>query len=127
MTHAGGFDVTVGSTPAYLAVPSGTGPWPGVVVIHESWGLNADVRASAHRLGSVGYLALAPDLYGGKSFVRCLRGVFRQLHAASGPAFVADAAGQAGPAGLPGGRGRGFVAPDLHVLRRAPRRGAGLR
>ena len=89
MTHAGGFDVTVGSTPAYLAVPSGTGPWPGVVVIHESWGLNTDVRASAHRLGSVGYLAVAPDLYGGKSFVRCLRGVFRQLHVASGPAFDA--------------------------------------
>jgi len=89
MTQATGFDVTVGSGPGYLAVPSGTGPWPGVVVIHESWGLNTDIRASTHRLGSAGYLALAPDLYEGRSFVRCFRGVFRQLHAGSGPVFDA--------------------------------------
>ena len=93
MTQAGGRYVTVGSTPGYLAAPTGTGPWPGVVVIHESWGLNTDIRASAHRLTSGYYLALAPDLYEGKSFARCFRGVFRQLHAGSGPAFDAiDAA-----------------------------------
>ena len=87
-------DVTIGVMPGYLAVPpTSPGPWPGVVVIHESWGLNADIRAQADRLAVGGYLALAPDLYGGRSFVRCFRDVFRQLHAGSGPAFeVIDAA-----------------------------------
>ena len=81
--------VAVGSTSGHLAVPAGPppGPWPGVVVIHESWGLNGGIRAHADRLASGGYLALAPDLYRGKSFVRCFRDVFRQLHAGSGPAF----------------------------------------
>jgi carboxymethylenebutenolidase len=81
-------DVTVGSTAAYLAVPVGTpGPWPGVVVIHEAFGLNADTRGHADRLAALGYLALAPDLTDGKSWLRCIRGMIRQLHAGSGPAF----------------------------------------
>jgi carboxymethylenebutenolidase len=82
-------EVAIGPTSGYLAVPDGPppGPWPGVVVLHESWGLNGDIRAHADRLAGEGYLALAPDLYRGKSFVRCFRDVFRQLHAASGPAF----------------------------------------
>jgi carboxymethylenebutenolidase len=87
--------VTLETTSGYLAVPVGPppGPWPGVVVIHESWGLNGDIRAQADRLAGEGYLALAPDLYRGKSFARCLRDVFRQLHAGSGSAFdVIDAA-----------------------------------
>jgi carboxymethylenebutenolidase len=81
--------VTVGSTSGYLAVPAGPppGPWPGVVVIHESWGLNGDIRAHADRLAAQGYLALAPDLYRGRSFARCLRSVFQQLRAGSGAAF----------------------------------------
>jgi len=44
-------DVTVGATAAYLAVPAASpGPWPGVVVIHEAFGLNADTRGHADRL-----------------------------------------------------------------------------
>jgi carboxymethylenebutenolidase len=83
-------DVTVGSATAYLAVPfASDGPWPGVVVIHEAFGLNPDTRAHADRLAALGYLALAPDLTAGKSWLRCIRGLFRQLHAGSGPAFEA--------------------------------------
>ena len=84
-------DVTVGSTAAYLAVPytpdGSSGPWPGVVVIHEAFGLNADTRAHADRLAALGYLALAPDLTGGKFWVRCVRSMIGQLRAGSGPAF----------------------------------------
>jgi carboxymethylenebutenolidase len=79
-------EATVGSTSGYLAVPAGPppGPWPSVVVIHKSWGLSPDIRAHADRLAAQGYLAMAPDLYRGRSFVRCLRSVFQQLHAGTG-------------------------------------------
>ena len=48
------------------AHPEGEGPWPGVVVIHEWWGLNDNVRAMARRFAGEGYLALAVDLYEGE-------------------------------------------------------------
>jgi carboxymethylenebutenolidase len=83
-----------GNTAGYLAVPTGgNGPWPGVVVIHEAFGLNDDIRKKADEFAAHGYLALAPDLFEGKSWIRCIRGAFRQLRAGSGPAFgVLDAA-----------------------------------
>ena len=85
-------DVTVGATAAYLAVPVTPGPWPGVVAIHEAFGLNDDIKAHADRLAALGYLALAPDLLAGKFWMRCVRGMFRQIAAGSGPAFeVLDA------------------------------------
>ena len=83
-------EVTVGPTSGYLAVPAASpGPWPGVVVIHEIFGLNRDIRAHADHLAALGYLALAPDLYAGKSWVRCVRSAIQQLHAGTGPAFEA--------------------------------------
>lgn len=85
-----------GTVPGYLAVPPGSpGPWPGVVVIHEAFGLNEDIRKKADELAARGYLALAPDLYGGKSWVRCIRGAFGQVRARSGPAFTALEAARA--------------------------------
>jgi len=81
-------DVAVSGTTAYLAVPaSAPAPWPGVVVIHEAFGLNADTRGHADRLAALGYLALAPDLNEGKPWLRCIRSMVRQARAGSGPAF----------------------------------------
>ena len=40
---------------------------PGIVVIHEWWGLNDNVRRATRRLAGEGYRALAVDLYGGES------------------------------------------------------------
>jgi len=51
----------------YLARPeNATGPLPGLLVIHEWWGLNDNVRAMTRRLAGEGYVALAVDLYGGQ-------------------------------------------------------------
>ncbi|HXW45736.1 MAG TPA: dienelactone hydrolase family protein [Streptosporangiaceae bacterium] len=83
-----------GTAAGYLAVPAGDpGPWPGVVVIHEILGLNGDIRRKADEFAAHGYLALAPDLFGGKFWIRCVRSAMSQLTAGSGPAFgVLDAA-----------------------------------
>jgi carboxymethylenebutenolidase len=50
----------------YLARPQGKGPFPGVIVIQEWWGLNDWVKQQADALAKEGYVALAPDLYRGK-------------------------------------------------------------
>jgi len=50
----------------FLAVPEGKGPFPGVLVIQEWWGLNDWMKDQAKHLAKQGYVALAPDLYRGK-------------------------------------------------------------
>ncbi len=50
---------------AALAVPAAT-PAPTVLLIHEWWGLNDQIKAVAAELANQGYLALAVDLYDGQ-------------------------------------------------------------
>jgi len=49
-----------------LYTPSGKGPLPALIVIHEWWGLNDWVKDQASKLADQGYVALAVDLYRGK-------------------------------------------------------------
>lgn len=51
----------------FLVVPDGKGPFPAVVVIQEWWGTNEWVKNQARALAKEGYVALAVDLYRGKS------------------------------------------------------------
>lgn len=52
----------------YLAMPRDAAePLPGIIVIHEWWGLNDNIKAMTRRLAGEGYVALAVDLYGGKT------------------------------------------------------------
>jgi carboxymethylenebutenolidase len=57
---------------AYLAVPDGPGPFPGVVVIHEAYGLNDNIREITRRFAGEGYAALAPDLFAGRRRAVCM-------------------------------------------------------
>lgn len=70
-----------------LAVPEGTGPWPAVVMVHEVYGIEANMRAHAERLASLGYLAVMPDLYSRGGMRKCLNATFRALQAGHGQAF----------------------------------------
>ena len=48
---------------AAIAAPGGAQTRPAVIVIHEVFGLNDDIRRIAGRLSDLGYVTLAPDLY----------------------------------------------------------------
>ena len=78
---------------ALIYTPEGKGPFPGILVIHEYWGLNDWVKEQSSKLSDLGYVALAVDLYRGKVAItpaeahEIMRGVpddraARDLHAA---------------------------------------------
>lgn len=51
---------------AYLAQDESiTAPRPGVIIVHEWWGVNDYVQNRAHMMAELGYVALAIDMYGG--------------------------------------------------------------
>jgi carboxymethylenebutenolidase len=60
------FDAGGAPTPGYLATPDAAAG-PGVVVLHEWWGLTEPLRQVCDRLAEAGFVALAPDLYRGKT------------------------------------------------------------
>ncbi len=47
----------------YMARPLGSGPYPGVIVIHEVFGLVEHTKELARKFAAHGYIAIAPDLY----------------------------------------------------------------
>jgi carboxymethylenebutenolidase len=49
--------------PAYVAMPAGSGRFPGIIVIQEIFGVNTHIRAVTDRIASMGYVAIAPALF----------------------------------------------------------------
>jgi carboxymethylenebutenolidase len=72
----------------YLAEPDGEGPFPGVVLIHEAFGLDDVMRRHADRLAAAGYLTLAVDLYSDGGARRCLVATMRSIMTGTGRAFM---------------------------------------
>jgi carboxymethylenebutenolidase len=83
----------VGALPAYFSPASAPDTKasqrsPGVVVVHEAFGLSDDIRAIADHVAEIGFHAVAPDLmsYGGT--VRCLVGLTRAMATGEGRPFA---------------------------------------
>ena len=55
-----------GETTGYLALPA-SGRGPGVLVLHAWWGLGPVFQTACDRLAAAGFVALAPDLFGGET------------------------------------------------------------
>jgi len=72
---------------AYVSVPAGTGPWPGVVVVHDAGGLSPDTRRQADWLAGAGFVAIAPDLFSWGKKRACTRAVFADMRAGTGPSL----------------------------------------
>ncbi len=79
-----------GPMPAYLADPEVVAGerTPGVLVIHDVFGMSDDLRRQADWLASEGYLALAPDFFHFGSKPACIRSVFRDLKERGGRSFA---------------------------------------
>ena len=57
-----------GDLRAFVAVPQGTGPFPGVVLIQEAFGVNDYIQSEVKRLASNGYVGISPDIFRGQTF-----------------------------------------------------------
>src|SRR5947207_6055053 len=60
----------------FAALPDGSGPFPGVVVIHEAYGLNDNIRDITRRFANEGYAALGADLFSGRNAMVCMARFF---------------------------------------------------
>src|SRR5208282_1907920 len=73
---------------AAWAAPSDAQKHPGVIVIHEIFGLNDDIRRITGMVADLGYAALAPDLYDRDGFrLICIARTLMTLNRGEGDAF----------------------------------------
>jgi len=78
---------TVGDLPAYRASPVGEGPWPGLLLVHELFGLDDEMVRHADTVAAMGYLVVAPDLLARGRRVVCLAQTMTALRTGRGRVF----------------------------------------
>ena len=61
-----------GMMESLLVKPEGEGSFPGLVVIHEIFGLNDNIRGIANQFAEQGYATLAVDLFSNRSRLVCM-------------------------------------------------------
>jgi carboxymethylenebutenolidase len=77
-----------GPMEALVSSPStGSGPWPGVVLIHDVFGFGQDVKDISRRVADAGYVVVTPNLYSRGGGARCVTKVLRAMQSQQGEAF----------------------------------------
>jgi carboxymethylenebutenolidase len=64
---------------SFLAKPDGAGPFPGMIVIHEIFGLNDNIRQISQDFAQQGYAALAVDLFSSRNRALCMMQIFHGM------------------------------------------------
>ena len=73
---------------AVLGIPDGEGPWPAVVVMHEIFGIDEEMRKQVAHIAGMGYLALMPNLFTEGGMRRCVSATMRALSTGTGRAYA---------------------------------------
>ncbi len=68
MAKTGQFVPLGGDLRGYYAAPPGAGPFPGVLLFQEAFGINGYIESEVQRLAEHGYAAIAPDLFRGEIY-----------------------------------------------------------
>ena len=77
-----------GELPAYLSLPGDSSrPWPGVVVVHDVFGMSKDLRNQCDWLAQEGFITIAPNLFSRRPKPICVVSAFKQLSAGKGELF----------------------------------------
>lgn len=71
-----------------LGVPEGPGPWPGVVVLHEIFGIDEEMRKQVAHIAGLGYVALMPDLFTMGGMRRCISATMKAMSSGHGRAYA---------------------------------------
>ena len=61
---------------SFYAIPEGQGPFPGMIVIHEIFGLNDNIRQISRQFAEQGYAVLAVDLFSNRNRAVCMMQIF---------------------------------------------------
>jgi carboxymethylenebutenolidase len=80
-------DIRLDGRLAVRTRPADPGPWPGIVMLHEAWGVDDVMRRLADRLAGFGYIVHLPDLLGEGPWLRCIRQAFRAFQHRTGKPF----------------------------------------
>lgn len=81
----------------YVAKPLGPGPFPGVIVIHEGFGLVTHTKEFVRKFADAGFVVIAPDLYWREGLVdpADMRAVMRAVGGVADARAIGDLEGAA--------------------------------
>jgi carboxymethylenebutenolidase len=72
-------EAPAGPIDALLSVPDGTGPFPGIVIVHDAIGYGPDNERISRKVAAAGYIAITPNLFARGGWARCVTRVLREV------------------------------------------------